>query len=108
MTVFRKSVLQGFDLFAQAAHLQDLLALTMVPDHGVLLREQRLLLLDEFVSLRQVFPQHLILFSHTDQFIFDPHAVTLLGLTPFAQVPSERGNYKSKSSIRYIVYVKQF
>jgi len=50
VTVFGKPILQGFDLLAQAAHL-----LTMVLDHGVLLGEQRLLLLDEFVSLRQLF-----------------------------------------------------
>jgi hypothetical protein len=50
VTVFGEPILQGFDLLAQAAHL-----LTMVLDHGVLLGEQRLLLLDEFVSLRQLF-----------------------------------------------------
>ena len=58
VAIFRQSVLQGLHLLAQAAHL-----LGMLLHHGVLLCEQRLLLLDEFVSLRQLFPQSFILFS---------------------------------------------
>jgi hypothetical protein len=88
VTVFRKPVLQGFDLLAQAAHL-----LIMVLDQGVLLPEQHLLLLDEFVSLRQVFSQYLILFSQMLQFFFDRHAPTLLGLTPFGKSPADLGSY---------------
>jgi hypothetical protein len=65
----------------------------VVLDHGVLFREQRLLLLDEFVSLRQSFPQQLILFSQPDQFFFDRHAPTLLGLTPFGKSPANLGSY---------------
>ena len=58
VAIFREPVPQAFHLLAQAAHL-----LTVLQDHGVLLREQLLLLLDNFVSLRQLFPQHLILFG---------------------------------------------
>ena len=75
MAVFREPVPQGFHLPAQAAHL-----LPTLLDHGVLLREQRFLLLDEFVSLRQLFSQYLILFSQIDQFFFDRRALTLLGV----------------------------
>jgi len=38
-----------------------------------------------------VFPQQLILFSQPDQFFFDNHDRTLLGLTPFGKSPSEPG-----------------
>ena len=69
----------------------------MVLDHGVLLREQLLLLLDEFVSLRQLVPQNLILFSQIDQFFFDRHALTLLGLTPFGKSPAHLGSYQNSS-----------
>ena len=89
VAIFREPVLQGFQLLTQAAHL-----LPVVLDHGVLLREQRLLLLDEFVSLRQLFPQHLLLFSQRDQFFFDRHARTLLGLTPFGKSPADLGSYQ--------------
>src|SRR5713101_4491140 len=88
MTVFGELVLQGFHLLAQAAHL-----LTVVLDQGTLLRQPRLLLRNEFVSLRQLFPQHLILFSQRDQFFFDRHARTLLVLTPFGKSPANLGSY---------------
>ena len=78
MTVFREPVLQGFYLLAQAVHL-----LTVLLDQGVLLREQLFLLLDDFVSLRQLFPQNRILFSQIDQYFFDRHALTLLGFSTF-------------------------
>src|SRR3989442_1235497 len=84
VAIFREPVPQIFHLLAQAAHL-----LTVVLDQGVLLREQRLLLLDEFVSLRQLFPQTLILFSQINQFFFNRHALTLLGLTPFGKSPAD-------------------
>src|SRR6266446_3595862 len=88
VTVFREPVSQGFHLLAQAAHL-----LTVLLDHGVLLGEQPLLLLDDFVSLRQLFPQNLILFSQINQFFFNRHALTLLGLTPFGKSPADLGSY---------------
>jgi hypothetical protein len=47
MAIFRELASQRFHVLAQAAHL-----LLVVLDHGVLFREQRLLLLDKFVSLR--------------------------------------------------------
>jgi hypothetical protein len=81
VAIFREPVLQGFQL------------LTVVLDQGVLLREQRLLLLDDFVSLHQLFSQDLILFSQRDQFFFDRHALTLLGLTPFGKSPADLGSY---------------
>ena len=90
VAIFREPVSQGFQLLAQAAPL-----LTVLLDHGVLLREQRLLLLDEFVSLRQLFPQTLILFSQIDQFFFDRNARTLLGLTPFGKSPANLGSYEA-------------
>src|SRR6266705_1319617 len=49
---------------------------------------------DEFVSLRQLLPQSLLLFSHRDQFFFNRHALTLLGLTPFGKSPADLGSYK--------------
>jgi hypothetical protein len=88
VAIFREPVLQGFQLLAQAAHL-----LTVALDQGVLLREQLLLLLNEFVSLRQLVPQNLILFSQIDKFFFDRHARTLLGLTPFGKSPADLGSY---------------
>ncbi len=88
VAIFHELVSQGFQLLVQVAHL-----LPVVLDHGVLLRQHRLLLLDEFVSLRQVFPQTLILFSQIDQFFFDRHALTLLGLTPFGKSPADLGSY---------------
>jgi hypothetical protein len=88
VTVFREPVLQGFYLLTQAVHL-----LTMLLDQGVLLREQLFLLLDDFASLRQLFPQNPILFSQRDQFFFDRHALTLLGSTPFGKSPADLGSY---------------
>jgi hypothetical protein len=42
-------------------------------------------LLNELVSLRQLFPQHSILFSQSEQFFFDRHVPTLPDLTPFGK-----------------------
>jgi hypothetical protein len=81
-------VLHGFQLLAQAAHL-----LTVSLDQGMLLRQHLVLLLDEFVSLRQLFPQHPILFSQRDQFFFDRHVRTLPGLTPFGKSSAHLGSY---------------
>jgi hypothetical protein len=88
VAIFRESVSQGFQLLAQAAQL-----LPVVLDHGVLLRQQRLLLLDSFIPLRQLLPQTLILFSQRDQFFFDRHALTLLALTLFGKSPAHLGSY---------------
>jgi hypothetical protein len=88
VAIFREPVLQGFQLLAQAAHL-----LSVLLDHGVLFREQRLLLLDDFVSLRQFFSQHLILFSQLCKFFLDRHALTLPGLAPFGKSPAHLGSY---------------
>jgi len=89
VAIFREPLLQGFHLLAQTAHL-----LTVLLDQGILLREQFLLLLDSFIPLRQLFPQNLILFSQIDQFFFDRHARTLLGLTPFGKSPAHLSSYK--------------
>src|SRR6266487_3339891 len=89
VAIFREPISQGFQLLAQAAHL-----LTVLLDHSVLLREQLLLLLDGFIPLRQLFSQNLILFSQIDQFFFDRHALTLLGLTPFGKSPAHLGSYQ--------------
>ena len=89
VAIFRELVPQAFDLLAQAAHL-----LTVVLDQGVLLAEQRLLLLDQLVSLCQLLPQSLILVSQIDQFFFNRHALTLLGLTPFGKSPAHLGSYQ--------------
>ena len=89
VAIFREPVLQGFQLLAQAAHL-----LSVLLDHGVLFREQRLLLLDDFVSLRQFFSQHLILFSQICKFFLDRHALTLPGLAPFGKSPAHLGSYE--------------
>ena len=89
VAIFREPISQGFQLLAQTAHL-----LTMVLHHGVLLREQLLLLLDEFIPLRQLFSQYFILFSQRDQFFFDRHSLTLLGLTPFGKSPANLGCYE--------------
>ncbi len=97
VAIFRELVSQRFQLLAQAAHL-----LLVVLDHGVLFREQRLLLLDEFVSLPQSFPQQLILFSQPDQFFFDRHARTLLGLTPFGKSPANLGSYHNGRTKFYL------
>ena len=88
VAILHEPVLQGFQLLAQAAHL-----LTVSLDQGLLLRQHLLLPLDEFVSLRQLFPQHRILFSQRDQFFFDRHARTLPGLTPFGKSPAHLGSY---------------
>ena len=88
VALLREPVLQGFQLLAQAAYL-----LTLVLDYGLLLGEQRLLLLDEFVSLRQLFPQRRILFSQRDQFLFDRHACTLPALTPFGKSSVHLSSY---------------
>jgi hypothetical protein len=90
VAILREPVSQGFHLLAQAAHL-----LTVLLDQGVLLREQLLLLLDGFIPLRQLFSQHLILFSQIDQFFFDRHARTLLGWTPFGKSPVDLDSYES-------------
>ena len=89
VAIFREPVLHGFQLLAQAAHL-----FTVLLDQGVLFREHRLLLLDEFVSLRQVFSQHRILCSQICKFFFDCHAFTLLGLALFGKSPAHLGCYK--------------
>lgn len=89
VAIFRESVLQeGFHLLAQAAHL-----LTVLLDQGALLHEQLSLLLDEFVSLRQLSPQNPILLSQIGKFFCDRHVLTLLGLTPFGKSPADPGSY---------------
>jgi len=88
VAILREPILQGFQLLAQAVHL-----LTVSLDQGMLLRQHLVLLLDEFVSLRKLFPQHRILFSQRDQFFFDRHARTLPSLTPFGKSPAHLGSY---------------
>ncbi len=87
VAILREPILQDFQLLAQAAHL-----LTVALDQAILLRQRRLLLLDEFVSLRQLFPQHLILFSQRDSFFFDRHARTLPSLLPFGKSAANMGS----------------
>jgi hypothetical protein len=90
MAIFGEPVLQGFQVLAQAAHL-----LALLLDDRVVLGEQGLLLLDQFVSLRQLLPQSLILFAQPDQFFFNRHALTLLALPPFGKSPADLGCYQS-------------
>jgi hypothetical protein len=51
------------------------------------------MLLDEFVSLRRLFSQDLLLFSYSEQFFFDRLACTLLALLPFGKSPADLGCY---------------
>ncbi len=88
VAIFGEPLPQAGDLLAQAAHL-----FTVLLEQGVLLGKQGLLLLDECVSLGQLLPQLLILFSQRDQFFFNRHALTLLGLTPFGKSPADLGSY---------------
>ena len=88
VAIFGESVLQGLQLLAQAAH-----PLIVLLEQGLLLRQHHLLLLDEVVSLRQLFSQILILFSQREQFFFDRHALTLLALTPFGKSPAHLASY---------------
>src|SRR6266536_5455833 len=88
VAIFGESVLQGLQLLAQAAH-----PLIVLLKQGLLLRQHHLLLLDEVVSLRQLFSQTLILFSQREQFFFDRHALTLLALTPFGKSPADLASY---------------
>ena len=87
VAIFDQPLPQAADLLAQAAHL-----LAMLLDHGLLLSQQRLLLLDQFVSLRQLLPQRLILCSQSEQFFFSRHARTLLDLTLFGKSLADLGS----------------
>jgi hypothetical protein len=89
VAIFREPVPQAFHLLAQTAHL-----LTVLLDQGLLLPEHLLLLLDDCISLRQLFPQNFILFSQIDKFFFNRHAFTLLGLTLFGKSPADLGSYE--------------
>ena len=91
VAIFGKPILQGLQLLAQAVH-----PLIVVLEQGILLRQHHLLLLDEFVSLRQLLPQSLVLFSQRDQFFFHCHARTLLDLTTFGKSPADLGCYKNR------------
>jgi hypothetical protein len=83
VALFGGSVPQGFHLLAQAVHV-----LCMLLNHSILLSEQHLLL-DEFISLRSLFSQDFLLFSHSEQFFFDRHALTLLALLLFGKSPAD-------------------
>jgi hypothetical protein len=54
---------------------------------------QLLLLLDDFVPLCQLLSQNLILFSQRDEFFFDRHALTLLGLMLLGKSPAHLSSY---------------
>lgn len=95
VTILRQPLLHGFELLAQAAHL-----LTVSLDHAVLLGKHLLQLLNEFVSLRQLFPQHSILFSQRHQFFFKRHICTLPDLTSFGK-PVHTWAVTNSSSYRY-------
>ena len=88
VALFGQPLPQAFDLLTQAA-----LLLGVLLENGVLLSEHCLLLRDEFVSLRQLLPQSLVLCSQSDQFFFHRHARTLLDLTPFGKSPADLGCY---------------
>ena len=88
VAIFGQPLPQACDLLIQAAHL-----LGVLLDDGVLLSEHRLLLLDEFVSLRQLLAQSRVLFSQRVQFFFNRHARTLLDLTAFGKSPADLGCY---------------
>ena len=81
VAIFGGPVPQGFHVLAQAVQLL-----------CVRLGEQRLLL-DEFVSRRQLFSKDLLLFSHSEQFFFDRHARTSLAVLPFDKSPADLGCY---------------
>jgi hypothetical protein len=83
VAIFGRPVSQGFHLLAQAVHL-----LCVLPN--------------QFVSLRQLFSQDLILFSHSEQFFFDRHALTLLALLPFGKSPADLSCYGAgRTSVLY-------
>ena len=92
VAIFGEPLPQAFDLLTQAAHL-----LRVLLDDRVLLAEQRLLLLDEFISLRQLLAQSLVLFSQREQFFFNRHARTLLDLTAFGKSPADLGCYREEA-----------
>ncbi|MFL5697409.1 MAG: hypothetical protein ACJ797_09975, partial [Ktedonobacteraceae bacterium] len=95
VAIFGEPLPQACDLLTQAAHL-----LRVLLDHGILLGEHRLLLRDEFVSLPQLLPQSLVLFSQRDQFFFHCHARTLLDLTTFGKSPADLGCYRLRLLLR--------
>ena len=77
VAILGQPVSQGLHLLAQAVHL-----LIVVLEQGFLLCQQRLLLRNEFVSLRQLF-------------FFDRHALTLLALLPFGKSPADLASYEN-------------
>jgi hypothetical protein len=94
VAIFGQPILQGLQLLTQVVH-----PLMVMLEQGILLRQHHLLLLDEFVSLRQLFAQNPILFSQSVQFFFDRHGLTLLGLTPFGKSPADLASYLILQSI---------
>ena len=92
VAIFGQPVLQGLQVLAQAVHL-----LIVVLEQGFLLCQQRLLVRNEFVSLRQLFSQHLIFFSQSGQFFFNRHGLTLLALTSFGKSPADLASYQATS-----------
>ena len=80
VAIFREPLVQGFHLLGQTAVL-----LTQLLNQDVLLPEQRLLLPDQLVTLRQ-------LLSQRDEFFFDRHALTLLPLMPLGKSPADLGS----------------
>jgi hypothetical protein len=70
---------------------------------GVLLRQQRLELPDPLVALRQLLPQHPILFSQQAQFFFVRHTLTLPNFTPFDKSLAHVGSYHISVKIWYDV-----
>ena len=97
VAIFREPLLQGFHLLGQLAVL-----LTQLLNHDVLLPEQRLLLLDQFVTLRQ-------LRSQRDEFFFDRHALTLLPLMLLGKSPADVSSYHKiliNTTVR--IYTSQF
>jgi hypothetical protein len=91
VAILREPFLHGFHLLCQGA-----LLLTQLLYQGILLREQLLLLLDDFVTLSQLLSQNRILFSQMNEFFFNRHALTLLGLLPFGKSPADLSSYIGK------------
>ena len=90
VAIFGEPILQGFHLLGQTTVL-----LTQLLNQDVLLPEQRLLLLDQFITLRQ-------LFSQGDQFFFDRHALTLLALMSLDKSQADLRSYEDTYKLCYI------
>ena len=81
MALFRQPSLQVFHLLGQSRNL-----FLHLLQQQALLTEQRVLLLDSFITLCQLVTQALI-------FFFNGHGRTLLGFTTFGKSRADLGSY---------------